>query len=94
MTRQLRPAPAPEREDARASVTPLIRSELLPPDRPPRRHLISIADLTRDDVERLLRLARAFAGSLARDVKKLPTLRGRTVVNLFYDSSSRTSSSF
>jgi aspartate carbamoyltransferase catalytic subunit len=77
-----------------AEVRPLIRDELLPPERPPRRHLISIADLTREDVERLLGLARAFARSLDRDVKKLPTLRGRTVVNLFYESSTRTSSSF
>jgi aspartate carbamoyltransferase catalytic subunit len=45
-------------------------------------------------VERLLSLARAFARSLEREVKKLPTLKGRTVVNLFYESSTRTSSSF
>ena len=93
MPRQLRPAPT-EREAEGARVASLIRDELLPPDRPPRRHLISITDLTRDDVERLLGLARAFARSLDRDVKKLPTLRGRTVVNLFYESSTRTSSSF
>jgi aspartate carbamoyltransferase catalytic subunit len=56
--------------------------------------LISISDLTRDDVERLLALARTFARSLDREVKKLPTLRGRTVVNLFFEASTRTSSSF
>ncbi len=66
----------------------------MPPGRPPRRHLISIADLSRDDVERLLGLSRTFARSLEREMKKLPTLRGRTVVNLFYESSTRTSSSF
>jgi aspartate carbamoyltransferase catalytic subunit len=77
-----------------AQVRPLVRDELLPPKPPERRHLISIGDLTRGDVERLLGLARAFARSLDRDVKKLPTLRGRTVVNLFYESSTRTSSSF
>jgi aspartate carbamoyltransferase catalytic subunit len=77
-----------------ADVHPLIRDELLPPGASPRRHLISIADLSRDDVERLLGLARTFARSLDRDVKKLPALRGRTVVNLFYESSTRTSSSF
>ena len=68
--------------------------DLRPPDRPARRHLLSIADLDRDDLERILGTARALAGSLERDVKKLPTLRGRTVVNLFYESSTRTSSSF
>src|SRR5918995_6559232 len=77
-----------------ADVRPLLREELLPPRHPPRRHLISIADLTREDVERLLALSRTFARSLERDVKKLPTLRGRTVVNVFYESSTRTSSSF
>ncbi|MBD0348866.1 MAG: aspartate carbamoyltransferase catalytic subunit [Thermoleophilia bacterium] len=72
----------------------VVREELLPPVRPPRRHLIAITDLTRDDVERLLATARSFARSLEREMKKLPTLRGRTVVNLFYESSTRTSSSF
>jgi aspartate carbamoyltransferase catalytic subunit len=75
-------------------VRPVLRDELLPPARPPRRHLISIADLTREDIRRLLTLARTFARSLEREVKKLPTLRGYTVVNLFYESSTRTSSSF
>src|SRR5438445_332470 len=72
----------------------VIGEELPPPAPPPRRHLISIADLTRDDVVRLLGTARNFARSLDREMKKLPTLRGRTVVNLFFESSTRTSSSF
>jgi len=65
----------------------------VPPPRE-RRHLLSIADLDRDDVERLLATARSFAVSQARETKKLPTLRGRLVVNVFYESSTRTSSSF
>jgi aspartate carbamoyltransferase catalytic subunit len=72
----------------------LVRDDLRPPEPPARRHLLSIADLTRDDVERLLGTARTFAASLDREVKKLPTLKGRLVVNLFYESSTRTSSSF
>src|SRR5207237_10088765 len=72
----------------------VMREDLRPPEPPPRRHLISIRDLSRDDVERLLATARTFARSPEREVKKLPTLRGRTVVNLFYESSTRTSSSF
>jgi aspartate carbamoyltransferase catalytic subunit len=71
----------------------LVRDDLRPPG-PPRRHLLSIADLTRDDVARLLGTARTFGSSLDREVKKLPTLKGRLVVNLFYESSTRTSSSF
>jgi aspartate carbamoyltransferase catalytic subunit len=72
----------------------VMREDLLPPRQPPRRHLISIADLTQDDVARLLGTARSFERSLEREVKKLPTLRGRTIVNLFFESSTRTSSSF
>src|SRR4051812_31606593 len=71
-----------------------MREGLLPPKEPPRRHLISIGDLEREDVERLLGTARSFERSLEREVKKLPTLRGRTIVNLFFESSTRTSSSF
>src|SRR5881296_4590394 len=72
----------------------VMREDLLPPEPPARRHLISIRDLSRDDVERLLATARSFERSLEREMKKLPTLRGKTVVNLFYESSTRTSSSF
>jgi len=72
----------------------LVGDDLRPPEPPPRRHLIAIADLTRDDVDRLLATARTFETSLERHVKKLPTLKGHLVVNLFYESSTRTSSSF
>jgi aspartate carbamoyltransferase catalytic subunit len=72
----------------------VMRDDLLPPAPTERRHLLSIGDLSRDDVERLLATARSFARSLEREMKKLPTLRGRTVVNVFYESSTRTSSSF
>src|SRR5712691_3402380 len=71
-----------------------IVSEMRPPERPPRRHLLSIRDLSRDDLERLLATAGSFEASLEREMKKLPTLRGRTVVNLFYENSTRTVSSF
>ena len=54
------------------------------------RHLISIADLDRDDVERILETAGALAGV----EEKLPTLQGKLVLNLFFESSTRTSSSF
>jgi aspartate carbamoyltransferase catalytic subunit len=60
----------------------------------PTRHLISIDDLDREIVERLLATARNFSRSLEREMKKLPTLRGRTILNVFYESSTRTASSF
>ena len=72
----------------------LVHDDLRPPQPSARRHLLSMADVTRDDVERVLGTARTFASSLEREVKKLPTLKGRLVVNLFYESSTRTSSSF
>ncbi len=72
----------------------VMRDDLLPPPSLERRHLLSIADLTRADVERLLGTARNFSRSLEREMKKLPTLRGRLVVNVFFESSTRTSSSF
>ena len=60
-----------------------------------KRHLLSAADLDRDGAVEILdtaeRLDRALAG---REVKKLPPLRGRTVVNLFYEDSTRTRTSF
>ena len=59
-----------------------------------RRHLLGVGDLTRSDAERILDTARALERSLDREVKKLPTLRGRLVVNLFFESSTRTLSSF
>jgi aspartate carbamoyltransferase catalytic subunit len=62
-------------------------------DRMPR-HLISIADLDRPGIERILDRAESFAEVSGREIKKVPALRGRTVVNLFYEASTRTSSSF
>jgi aspartate carbamoyltransferase catalytic subunit len=58
------------------------------------RHLLAIEDLDRDDVERIMKRAASFAEVGRRDIKKVPTLRGRTIVSLFYESSTRTSSSF
>ena len=72
----------------------LMRADLTPPPRGARRHLLAISDLARDDVDRLLATAGSFERSLEREVKKLPTLRGKLVVNVFYESSTRTSSSF
>ena len=71
----------------------VVGGDLLPPSHP-KRDLLSIADLSRADVERLLATARSFALSQERDNKKLPTLRGRLILNVFYESSTRTSSSF
>jgi len=58
------------------------------------KHLLSIEDLDREAIERILDRAAAFAEVSDRDIKKVPALRGRTVLNLFYEASTRTRSSF
>src|SRR5215475_13889682 len=58
------------------------------------KHLLSIEQLSREEIEAILDRAESFAEVGRRDIKKVPTLRGRTVVTLFYESSTRTSSSF
>ena len=58
------------------------------------RHLLSAADLDLDQISGILDLAEEMALVQGRQVKKLPALRGRTVVNLFFEDSTRTRSSF
>ncbi|ADH68514.1 MULTISPECIES: aspartate carbamoyltransferase catalytic subunit [Nocardiopsis] len=58
------------------------------------RHLLSTGDLSRDEATLILDTAAELAQVGDRSVKKLPTLRGRTVVNLFYEDSTRTRTSF
>jgi aspartate carbamoyltransferase catalytic subunit len=58
------------------------------------KHLLSIEDLDRGEIERIMERAASFAEVGRRDIKKVPALRGRTIVSLFYESSTRTSSSF
>ncbi|MGW4690150.1 aspartate carbamoyltransferase catalytic subunit [Streptomyces sp. NPDC004244] len=59
-----------------------------------KRHLISAADLTRDDAVLILDTAEEMARVADRPIKKLPTLRGRTICNLFFEDSTRTRISF
>jgi aspartate carbamoyltransferase catalytic subunit len=58
------------------------------------KHLLSIEDLDRGGIEELLDQSEAFVDVLARDIRKVPALRGRTVVSLFYEDSTRTRLSF
>lgn len=58
------------------------------------RHLLSAADLDRAEAVEILDTASRMAATQAREIKKLPTLRGRTVVNLFFEDSTRTRISF
>ena len=58
------------------------------------RSLLGIEDLDREDIERILDTAEHMCEIGEREVKKVPTLRGRTVVNLFFEASTRTRASF
>jgi aspartate carbamoyltransferase catalytic subunit len=58
------------------------------------KHLLSAADLDRDEAIAILDAAQRMAAVQTREVKKLPPLRGRTIVNLFFEDSTRTRSSF
>ncbi len=59
-----------------------------------RRHLLSIKDLDKEDITLILDTAEGFRDVLKRDIKKVPALRGKTVVNLFFEPSTRTRTSF
>jgi aspartate carbamoyltransferase catalytic subunit len=58
------------------------------------KHLLSVNDLSREDIVRILDTAESFREVGTRVIKKVPALRGRTVVNLFYEDSTRTRISF
>jgi aspartate carbamoyltransferase catalytic subunit len=57
-------------------------------------HLLSMADLDRDDIEQLLNLTDSFTEVSARQIPKVPALRGKTIAWLFYEDSTRTRLSF
>jgi aspartate carbamoyltransferase catalytic subunit len=59
-----------------------------------RKHLLSIADLGLDEIDEILRLTDSFVEVSERAIPKVPTLRGRTVVSLFFEESTRTRLSF
>lgn len=59
-----------------------------------RKDLLGIAELSRDEIQLILDTAESFAEVGERPIKKVPTLRGKTVMNLFFEASTRTRSSF
>ena len=70
-------------------------ARVIPPDdRPARRHVLDLDDYSRDELEATLASTHGMAEVLARDIKKVPALRGKVVVTLFYEASTRTRVSF
>lgn len=60
----------------------------------PQEHLLGLADYSKDDIQYILEQAKYFREILDRPVPKVPTLRDKTIVNLFYEDSTRTRLSF
>jgi aspartate carbamoyltransferase catalytic subunit len=58
------------------------------------KHIIALRDLSKDDIELLLATAESMREINSREIKKVPTLRGKTIINLFYEASTRTRTSF
>src|SRR5512141_2619504 len=56
--------------------------------------LLGIDGLDRDEIEHIITTAESFKEVSTRDIKKVPTLRGRTIINLFFEPSTRTRTSF
>ena len=59
-----------------------------------KRHLLGICELEKHEIETILESAESMKEVLSRDIKKVPTLRGKTIVNLFFEPSTRTRTSF
>lgn len=59
-----------------------------------RKDVLGLREMSRDEIELILETAKPFKQIFSRDIKKLPTLRGRTVITLFYEPSTRTRTSF
>src|SRR5213594_687767 len=59
-----------------------------------RKHLLGIQDLDREEILEILDTAESFQEVSTRPIKKVPTLRGKTIINLFFEASTRTRTSF
>jgi len=58
------------------------------------RHLITLQELPKEDIQEILSLAQSFKQVILRPIKKVPTLKGKTIVNMFFEPSTRTRTSF
>ena len=93
--------PAPPRRAAATAAVPAAAEPVVTPEKAPRplaalqhKHLLGMEGLTAEEITLILDTARSFAEVSTRAIKKVPTLRGRTIVNLFMEPSTRTRSSF
>jgi len=80
-----------DRSERTAATTTLETRESVPWTR---RHILDLDDFTRDEIETVMETADAMKEVLGRDVPRVPALRGRTLITLFYEASTRTRASF
>jgi aspartate carbamoyltransferase catalytic subunit len=86
--------PTESREPREQAAVATIDVPIAPTPRWTRRHVLDLDDFTEDEINLVLETADAMKEVLARDVPRVPTLRGTTVVTLFYEASTRTRASF
>ena len=79
---------------SRTIETPAIDSVDLPAGQSARKHVLDLDDYTREELAAVMESTRSMTEVLRRDIKKVPALRGKVVVTLFYESSTRTRISF
>lgn len=84
----------PARSKASSGAIEDTRTDSLPATGWQRQHLLDLDELSREEIELIFQTADAMKEVLARDVPRLPTLRGTTIVTLFYEDSTRTRASF
>ncbi len=80
-----------ERTETRSATTTLETPEVAPWTR---RHLLDLDDFSRDEIDTVMQTTDAMKEVLGRDVPRVPALRGRTIITLFYEASTRTRASF
>ena len=84
----------PQLSPASAPASPTASNTRGDASAPPRRHVLDLDDFSPAEIQEVLKSAKGMAEVLGRDIKKVPALRGRVIVTLFYESSTRTRISF
>lgn len=74
--------------------TPAIDGVALSAEQPERKHVLDLDDYSREELAAIMESTRGMTEVLRRDIKKVPSLRGKVIVTLFYESSTRTRISF
>ena len=85
---------ATARQNARRRTGPVAKDIYMTEFKWSRKDLLSVEELSREEIELILKTAESFKEVSSREIKKVPALRGKTIANLFFESSTRTRTSF